>query len=98
MSASAIARDLLAKLLDAGNKHAAGARARTPALTATHLKPYSKLRSWQQKQECDENFLAARDAGAVTYQRDKLKPTCGLFERIDLARRIVGLTRLPSLM
>lgn len=81
---SAIAKDLLAKLLDAGNKHAAGARARAPALTATHLKPYSELRSWQQKQECDETFLAARDAGAVTLQRDKLNPKDGLFERIDL--------------
>ena len=84
MSAGAIARDLLAKLLDAGNKHAAGARARAPALTATHLKPYSELRSWQHKQECDETFLAARDAGAVTLQRDKLNPKDGLFERIDL--------------
>lgn len=84
MSAGAIARDLLAKLLDAGNKHAAGARARAPALTATHLKPYSELRSWQHKQECDETFLAARDAGAVTLQRDKLNPKDGLFERIGL--------------
>ena len=84
MSAGAIARDLLAKLLDAGNKHAAGARARAPALTAAHLKPYSELRSWQHKQECDETFLAARDAGAVTLQRDKLNPNEGLFERIDL--------------
>ena len=84
MSAGAIARDLLAKLLDAGNKHAAGARARPPALTATHLKRYSELRSWQHKQECDETFLAARDAGAVTLQRDKLNPKDGLFERIDL--------------
>lgn len=84
MSAGAIARDLLAKLLDAGNKHAAGARARAPALTATHLKPYRELRSWQHKQECDETFLAARDAGAVTLQRDKLNPKDGLFERIDL--------------
>lgn len=84
MSAGAIARDLLAKLLDAGNKHAAGARARVPALTATHLKPYSELRSWQHKQECDETFMAARDAGAITLQRDKLNPSDGLFERIDL--------------
>lgn len=84
MSAGAIAKDLLAKLLDAGNKHAAGARARAPALTATHLKPYSDLRSWQQKQECDETFLAARDAGAVTLQRDKLNPKDGLIVRIDL--------------
>lgn len=84
MSADNIARDLLAKLLDAGNKHAAGARARAPALTAAHLKPYSGLRSWQHKQECDETFLAARDAGAVTLQRDKLNPKDGLFERIDL--------------
>lgn len=84
MSAGAIARDLLAKLLDAANKHAAGARARAPALTATHLKPYSELRSRQHKQECDETFLAARDAGAVTLQRDKLNPKDGLFERIDL--------------
>jgi len=84
MSAGAIAKDLLTKLLDAGNKHAAGARARAPALTATHLKPYRELRSWQHKQECDETFLAARDAGAVTLQRDKLNPNDGLFERIDL--------------
>ncbi len=84
MSAGAIARELLIKLLEAGNKHAAGARARAPALTATHLKPYSDLRSWQQKQECDETFLAARDAAAVTLQRDKLNPKDGLFERIDL--------------
>jgi hypothetical protein len=84
MSAGTIVRDLLAKLLDAGNKHAAGARARAPALTATHLKPYSELRSWQHKQECDEAFLAARDAGAITLQRDKLNPKDGLIERIDL--------------
>ncbi|MCB8748920.1 DUF2220 domain-containing protein [Rhodoferax sp. U2-2l] len=84
MSAGAIARDLLTKLLDAGNKHAAGARARAPALTATHLKPYSELRSWHHKQECDETFQAARDAGAVTLQRDKLNPKDGLVERIDL--------------
>lgn len=84
MSAGAIARDLLGKLLEAGNKHAAGARARAPALTAAHLKPYSELRSWQHKQECDETFLAARDAGAVTLKRDKLNPNDGLFERIDL--------------
>ena len=84
MSAGDIARDLLAKLLDAGNKHAAGARARAPALTATNLKPYRDLRSRLHKQECDETFLAARDAGAVTLQRDKLNPNDGLFERIDL--------------
>lgn len=84
MSASSIARELLAKLLDSGNKHAAGARARAPALTAAHLKPYSELRSWQHKQECDETFLAARDAGAITLQRDKLNPKDGLIERIDL--------------
>lgn len=84
MSASAIAKDLLAKLLDAGNKHAAGARTRAPALTATQLKPYRELRSWQYKQECDETFLAARDVGAVKLQRDKLNPNDGLLERIDL--------------
>lgn len=84
MSAGAIARDLLAKLLDAGNKHAAGARTRAPALTSAHLRPYSELRSWQHKQECDETFLAARDAGAVTLHRDKLNPSDGLLERIDL--------------
>ena len=84
MSAGAIARELLVRLLEAGNKHAAGARARIPVLTTTHLKPYSDLRSWQQKQECDETFLAARDAGSVTLQRDKLNPKDGLFERIEL--------------
>lgn len=84
MSAGAIAKNLLIKLLEAGNKHAAGARARAGALTATNLMPYRDLRSLQQKQECDEIFLAARDAGAVTLQRDKLNPMDGLFERIDL--------------
>lgn len=84
MRAGTIAIELLAKLLDAGNKHAAGARTRVPALTAAHLKPYSGLRSWQHKLACDETFLAARDAGAVTLQRDKLNPNDGLFERIDL--------------
>lgn len=84
MSADTIARDLLSKLLDAGNKHAAGARARAPSLTASHLKPYSTLKNWRQKQECDEIFLAASRAGAVTLQRDKLNPKDGFFERIDL--------------
>lgn len=84
MSARAIATNLLGKLLDAGNKYAAGARTRLPALTAAQLKPYRELRSWQYKQECDETFLAARDAGAVSLQRDKLNPNDGLFKRIDL--------------
>lgn len=84
MSTSNLARELLATLLQAGNKHAAGARARAPALTATHLKPYSALRSRQQKLDCDETFLAARDAGAIALQRDKLNPTDGLIERVDL--------------
>jgi hypothetical protein len=84
MSAVAIARELLAKLLDSGNKHAAGARARAPALTAAQLKPYSELRSWQHKEECDETFLAARDAGAITLQRDRLNLQDGLIERIEL--------------
>ena len=84
MSAGTIAEDLLAKLLDAGDKHAAGARARAPALTAMHLKPYRELRSWHQKQECDETFLAARDAGAVTLQRGGCRH-----------RRTVGVVRTP---
>jgi Uncharacterized protein conserved in bacteria C-term(DUF2220) len=84
MSAVAIARELLAKLLDSGNKHAAGARARAPALTAAQLKAYSELRSWQHKEECDETFLAARDAGAITLQRDRLNLQDGLIERIEL--------------
>lgn len=84
MSASTVARDLLAKLLDSGNKHDAGARVRAPALTASQLKPYSELRSWQHKQACDETFMAARDAGAITLLRDKINPQDGLIERIDL--------------
>lgn len=84
MSANTIAHDLLVKLLDSGNKHVAGARARAAALTATNLKPYSELRSWQKKQECDETFLAARDFGAISLQRDKLSPVDGLIERVDL--------------
>lgn len=84
MSAAIIAKELLSKLLDAGNKYAAGARVRVPTLTATHLKPYSQLRSLQQKQDCDETFLAARDAGAVTLTRDKLNLKDGLIQRVDL--------------
>ncbi|WP_315139327.1 Wadjet anti-phage system protein JetD domain-containing protein [Achromobacter marplatensis] len=84
MSEFSIGRDLLAKLLEAGNKHAAGARKRSPALTAADLKPYRDLRDREKKQECDETFLAARDAGGITFERDKLNPTEGLFLRIDL--------------
>lgn len=84
MSSSTVARDLLSKLLDAGNKYDAGARARAPALTASQLKPYSELRSWQHKQSCDETFMAARDGGAITLLRDKINPRDGLIERIDL--------------
>lgn len=84
MTTVCIARDLLSKLLEAGEKHAAGARARSPVLTLTQLKPYLELRSWSLKQECDETFIAARDAGAIAFLRDKLNPKDGLIERIEL--------------
>jgi hypothetical protein len=84
-----IAHGLLLKLLKAGNKATAGIRQRVPALTASQIKPYSSLRNWHQKQQCEEVFLAARDAGAITFVRDKLNPADGLIERIDLLDIVV---------
>ena len=79
-----IARDLLLKLLSAGNKAQAGVRVRAPVLTASQMGTYRELRNWHQKQECDETFLAARDGGHITLVRDKLNPDDGLIERIEL--------------
>ncbi|EKT4459901.1 DUF2399 domain-containing protein [Pseudomonas putida] len=79
-----IAQDLLLKLLKMGNKSEAGVRQHAPALTAAKLKPYGALRNWHQKHECEEVFLAARDAGAISFLRDKLNPEDGLIERIEL--------------
>lgn len=87
-----IARDILVKLLAVGNKAAAGVRVRAPALTAAQMKPYRELRNWHQKQECEETFLAARDANAISLVRDKLNPVDGLFERINLLD-VQGLAR-----
>lgn len=79
-----IAQNLLLKLLKMGNKSEAGVRQHAPALTAAKLKPYGSLRNWHQKHECEEVFLAARDAGAISFMRDKLNPEDGLVERIEL--------------
>jgi hypothetical protein len=79
-----IARDLLLKLLSAGNKAQAGVRVRAPVLTASQMGTYRGLRNWHQKQECEETFLAARDGGHITLVRDKLNPQDGLIERIEL--------------
>ncbi len=87
-----IARDLLVRLLAAGNKATAGVRIRAPALTAAQMKPYRELRNWHQKQECEETLLAARDANAISLVRDKLNPVDGLFERINLLD-VQGLAR-----
>ncbi|WP_447754574.1 Wadjet anti-phage system protein JetD domain-containing protein [Pseudomonas nicosulfuronedens] len=79
-----IAKELLAKLLEQGNKSAAGVRRTAPALTLAKLEPYQKLRNWHQRQACEEVFLAARDAGAIRFFRDKLDPAEGTIERIEL--------------
>ncbi|MBC7379974.1 MAG: DUF2399 domain-containing protein [Burkholderiaceae bacterium] len=79
-----IARDLLLKLLSAGNKAQAGVRMRAPVLTASQMGTYRELRNWHLKQECEETFLAARDGGHITLVRDKLNPDDGLIERIEL--------------
>lgn len=79
-----IAKELLHKLLAAGNKAVAGVRRRPPALTSSHLKPYQNLKSWPQKQKCEETFISARDNGAISIVRDKLNPLDGLIERVDL--------------
>ncbi len=84
MTPEDIANKLLLKLLKAGNQATAGVRQRPPALTATQIKPYSSIRNWHQKQQCEEVFLAARDVGAISFVRDKLNPVDGLIERIDL--------------
>ncbi|HHH9110727.1 TPA: Wadjet anti-phage system protein JetD domain-containing protein [Pseudomonas aeruginosa] len=79
-----IAKELLQKLLVVGNKADAGVRQRAPSLTRSQLKPYLALRNWHQKQKCEETFLSARDAGAISIVRDKFNPVDGLIERIDL--------------
>ncbi|MCF5182959.1 DUF2399 domain-containing protein [Pseudomonas syringae] len=79
-----IAQDLLLKLLKMGNKSEAGVRQHAPALTAAKLKAYGSLRNWHHKYQCEEVFLAARDAGAISFIRDKLNPEDGLIERIEL--------------
>lgn len=84
MTPEDIATRLLLKLLKAGNQATAGVRQRSPALTAAQIKPYSAIRNWHQKQQCEEVLLAARDAGAISFVRDKLNPADGLIERIDL--------------
>ncbi|MFK3797137.1 Wadjet anti-phage system protein JetD domain-containing protein [Pseudomonas sp. NPDC088444] len=84
MTEEDIAKGLLLKLLKAGNRKAAGVRQRAPALTASQLTAYSALRNWHQKLQCEELFLAARDAGAISFTRDKLNPADGLIERIEL--------------
>lgn len=91
-----IARDLLLKLLAAGDKAEAGVRTRAPVLTAAQMKSYRELRSWHQKQECEETFLAARDAGHITMIRDKLNPVDGLIERIELLE-VTGLASFLGL-
>ncbi|HDY6210253.1 TPA: hypothetical protein RQ776_006674, partial [Pseudomonas aeruginosa] len=84
MTPEDIANKLLLKLLKMGNQAGAGVRRRAPALTARQIKPYSAIRNWHQKQQCEEVFVSAQDAGAISFVRDKLNPDDGLIERIDL--------------
>lgn len=81
---NSIAANILRKLLVSGNKAAAGVRTRPAALTKLNLKAYRELKAWHQKQECEETFLAARDFGALTFQRDIIDPIDGMIDRMDL--------------
>lgn len=80
----AIAKKLLLKLLDDGNKQEAGARLRAPALTTSTLEPYRKLVTWHQKRACEDVFSAARSVGAIELIRDRANPEDGFIERINL--------------
>lgn len=87
-----IAHELLHRLLAAGNRAKAGIRTRGAALTAAQMSAYRGLRDLRQKQDCEEVFLAAKDAGHIAVQRDPANPTDGLIDRIEL-RDIEGLAR-----
>ncbi|MDP3537949.1 MAG: DUF2220 family protein [Azonexus sp.] len=80
----ALAKRLLERLLAAGNKSEAGVRSRAPALTAHQLVPYRALRSAKEKSACEDAFIAARSAGAITIVLDRANREEGFFERIDL--------------
>ena len=79
-----LAKRLLERLLAAGNKSEAGVRSRAPALTAHHLAPYRALRLAREKDACEDTFIAARSAGAITIVHDRANRKYGFFERIDL--------------
>ena len=79
-----LARKLLERLLDAGNKSVAGVRSRQPALTGAALDPYHALRSFKDKESFETSVLAAKQAGAVEILVDKVNPKDGYFQRINL--------------
>ena len=79
-----LARKLLERLLDAGNKSAAGVRSRQPVLTSTALAPYHRLRSFRDKESFETSVLAAKHAGAIEILVDKVNPKDGYFQRVNL--------------
>lgn len=94
------AKSLLTKLLNAGDKHSAGARVQLPFLNKANLKQYSKL-GFKDIIACEDVFKAAQDIGAIKITRDKFNNEHGLIERIDLTdisklSTFLGLSTLTS--
>lgn len=89
-----MAKDMLNRLLTAGNKAQAGARSRAAALTSAQLKDYHQLRSVHEKQACESVLSAAQDLGAIRFIRDRHNQDDGLIERIEL----VDLQKLADFM
>lgn len=78
-----LANKLLSKLLEAADKHHAGARSREASLTMSSLKDYRGL-NHKSRLLCEESLLAAQSIRCIKVIRDKHNPDDGLIEKIEL--------------
>jgi hypothetical protein len=87
-----LGRNLLEKLLTAGERTAAGRRSRPPVLTAGQLELYRSGNSIQQKESFDATMRAAQASGAIRLHWDGDVADNGFVERIELddARALAG--------
>ena len=80
---STVARALLSKLFDAGEKHGAGVRKRSAVLTGSHLREYHALNSLQAKEAIEAVLRQARDAGGISLSWQESGER-GFIDRIEL--------------
>jgi len=78
-----LANKLLSKLLEAADRHHAGARAREASLTMGNLKDYRGL-NHKARLLCEESLLAAQSIRCIKVIRDKHNPDDGLIEKVEL--------------